>query len=135
MHPPPPDSTYLWITLYRDVCLDIASTVRQILLTSGISLYFIGRSSVNTSIPSPKIGAFQIGPKTQIGDLFENGSDDFIKFQQFMETTFTKKLRENENNFGSPNAKCHFSRNRLYWPDRFHCCSVCSTQQWNAVQQ
>jgi hypothetical protein len=35
-----------------------------------------GQCSVNINIPAPKIGAFQMSPKTQNGDFLKNGSND-----------------------------------------------------------
>jgi hypothetical protein len=40
------------------------------------SLSGIGRCPVNINISAPKIGALQMGLKTQNGDFLENGSND-----------------------------------------------------------
>jgi hypothetical protein len=41
------------------------------------SCSIIGRCPVNLNIRARKIGALQMGPKTQNGDFLENDSDDF----------------------------------------------------------
>jgi hypothetical protein len=37
----------------------------------------IGRCPMNVTIPAPKLGALQMGFKTQNGDFLENYSNDF----------------------------------------------------------
>jgi hypothetical protein len=75
---------------------------------------------VNVNIPAPTADAIQTSHGTQYDNFLENGSNDSIIVQQFIELSLKNctagNLQENNNLCtDDPNVKCPFSQNHLCW--------------------